>query len=119
MRTPSSKYRFPRLPASNEFSQYLQDEHIGKREVSEGTVDGAEQRRVVDLGANACQAEDREPTVVPFVLEVVGVPPYERHSQVRQRHLGCTRLAAIPETATKLLANRDRSHSASITHHRS
>ena len=105
MWTLSCKNGFPRLPVPNEISQDLQDEHIGKREVSEGAVDRTEQRCVVDLGPDACQAEDREPTVVALVLEVVGVPPYERHSQVRQRHLGCARLAAIPETDTKLLAN--------------
>ena len=74
----------PRLPASNEISQYLQDEHIGKREVGEGTVNGAEQCSIVDLGPDACQAEDRETSVVALVLEVIGVPPYERHSQVGQ-----------------------------------
>jgi hypothetical protein len=47
---------------------------------------------------------------------VISVPPYERHSQVGQRHLRRTRLAAIPETATKLLVNRDRSHSAAKYH---
>ena len=79
--------------------QYLQDKHIRKSEVGKRPVDRAEQCRVIDLGSDACKTEDGESPVVALVLEVVGVPPYKRHSQVRQGHLRSTRLASIPGTA--------------------
>lgn len=62
--------------------------HVGVGEVRQRPVHGAEQGGVQDLRAHPGQDEHGEAPVVALVLEVVRVPPHERHAQVRHGHAG-------------------------------
>lgn len=72
---------------------YLQDEDVREGEVREGAVDRTQKWCVVHLCTYPGQTEDCEPAIVPLVLEVVCVPPDQRHPQIRQAD---SRLAAAP-----------------------
>ena len=62
----------------------LQDDGVGEGDVSGGAVDGGDEGRVDDFGADFGQAEDGEAAVVAAVLEVVRVLPHQRQPQFCQ-----------------------------------
>lgn len=60
-----------------------------------GAVHGTQEGRVVQFRPDSDQTEHGKAAVVPLVLEIVGVPPHERESDVRQRDAGLA--ARYPE----------------------
>lgn len=63
---------------------YLQDESVGEGDIGGGTIDGRDERRIHDFGADFGQTEDGKATIIATIFKVIRVLPHERESQVSQ-----------------------------------